>query len=99
MDLLAIRYRYEAPEATQRDAHRPAHREWLRGQLADGIVVSAGAFGDGSGALILLDAAIAGGIDGARALLEGDPFVVEGLAHDIEVAEWSPVMGAFSDPA
>ncbi|MBD8505427.1 hypothetical protein HT102_02845 [Hoyosella sp. G463] len=99
MDLLAVRYTYEASEATQRDEHRPAHREWLRDRLADGIVVSAGAFGDGSGALILLDAERADGPTGARALLEGDPFVVEGLAHDIAVTEWSPVMGAFSDPA
>ena len=96
MDLLAIRYRYEPSESARRDEHRPAHREWLRGQLAEGVVVSSGAFGDGSGALILLDAGRAGGVEGARALLGSDPFVAQGLAHGIEVTEWSPVMGAFS---
>ncbi|GGC60250.1 hypothetical protein IEU95_05745 [Hoyosella rhizosphaerae] len=96
MKMFAVHYTYRADEAAARDEHRPAHRDWLRSLVEEDVVVSAGAFADGSGALILLNATAIPSVEAAHKVLADDPFAHAHLAHDVSVREWSPVMGELS---
>ncbi|MCX5045892.1 YciI family protein [Aldersonia sp. NBC_00410] len=94
MTLHTVHYTYAEPTAAGRDEHRPAHRAWLAALLEQGIVVSAGAYADGTGALILIEGTDA---EAVRNLLDADPFLVEQLVADVRINEWRPAMGAFAD--
>jgi uncharacterized protein YciI len=93
MSLFTVHYTYAETTTAGRDEHRPAHRDWLRSLLEQGTVVSAGAYQDGTGALILIEGT---GTDSVRSLLDADPFVIEDLVEEIRIHEWRPAMGAFS---
>jgi uncharacterized protein YciI len=94
MSVFAVLYSYAESEAAGRDAHRPAHRAWLRGLLDRGIVLSSGAYADGSGALILIRAQDRAA---AEKLFTDDPFAQHNLVHESRIVEWKPIMGAFTD--
>ncbi|WP_068276408.1 YciI family protein [Aldersonia kunmingensis] len=93
MSLFTVHYTYAETTIAGRDEHRPAHRDWLRSLLDQGTVVSAGAYEDGTGALILIEGT---DTDSVRSLLDADPFVVEDLVDEIRVQRWQPALGAFS---
>ncbi|MEN0014442.1 MAG: YciI family protein [Solirubrobacteraceae bacterium] len=71
-------------------ALREAHLEWLGGLVADGVVIAAGRFEDGSGAGVL-----GAGSDAAALLkdFDADPYVVGGVASYAEVATFPAAMG------
>lgn len=94
MPIFAVHYTYAEANATGRDEHRPAHRQWLRDLLGQHIVLSSGAYPDGSGALILLSLP---DIDAAERLLSQDPFALAGVVDGVRIVEWRPVMGAFAE--
>ncbi|QUX28094.1 hypothetical protein KGD83_22940 [Nocardiopsis akebiae] len=93
MAIFAVTYTYAPDSAAARDEHRPAHREYLAAQDAN---LCSGPFGpqDAPGALLLLRA---GSRDEAVALTEKDPFRVQGLVSEVDVKEWSPVLGPLSE--
>ena len=96
MSIFAVEYVYDAGSAELRNEHRPAHREWLQ-QLADqGRVLSAGAFADGAGALLLV---VAEDEAGLHELLKQDPFAVAGAISGMKTTAWKPAIGAFADHA
>jgi uncharacterized protein YciI len=96
--MFAVEYTYSPATATGRDTHRAEHRAWLRERVEEGVCVSAGAYADGSGALLLFALDAATDEDALRALLTEDPFVIEGLVEAVRVNVWKPAMGALSAP-
>lgn len=95
--MFAVEYTYSGEHAEARLEARPAHRSWLSGLVSTGIVISAGAFADGTGALLLISADKVGDINALRKLLADDPFETGGFIRSAKIREWSPVLGAFSD--
>lgn len=93
MPLFAVTYRYEAVQTEEREANKPAHREWLSEQVQAGSIRTVGPFVDGSGALLLVEAA---DLVAARDLVAGDPHCLKGMVSEITVREWKPVVGALA---
>ncbi|MGW4246163.1 YciI family protein [Nocardia sp. NPDC004722] len=92
MAVFAVHYVYSDATAPARDIHRPDHRAWLNGLVDEGTVLTSGPYPDGSGALILVQAA---DLATVTELFEKDPFNREGLLTDKRIVEWLPTMGAF----
>jgi uncharacterized protein YciI len=69
--IIAVEYRFVAEANERRLAARPAHREWLMGLRADGRLVQAGPFADGTSSLLVFDVADQAELD---ALLVADPY-------------------------
>ncbi|MFN3600388.1 MAG: YciI family protein [Dietzia sp.] len=93
MPLFAVNYRYEAEQTPDRDANKPAHREWLSARVDEGTIRSVGPYTDGSGALLIVEAA---DTDAARTLVAADPHCLRGLVSEVTVREWMPVFGALA---
>lgn len=76
--------------AEARMAHRPAHREYLREQVAQGKLLMAGPFADESGGLIIFEAE-----DDAEVgeIMANDPFTTEGVFATTEIRPWTLVAG------
>ena len=96
MSIFAVEYVYEAGSDELRNEHRPAHRAWLQQLADDGRVLSAGAFADGAGALLLM---VADDESELLTLLKQDPFAVAGAISGMKTTAWKPAIGAFADPA
>lgn len=94
MNVFAVEYVYSPQASLIRDEHRPAHRRWLLEQEREGCVLSAGAYADGTGALLLVQADSEGVVS---EMLEQDPFAIEGGIAGVTIAKWKPVIGAFAD--
>ena len=77
------------PDAAKASELRPTHRQYLRELLGRGQLVAAGPFGDGSGALIVYEAASA---EEAEGLLRGDPFHAAGVFVRWQLRPWSPAL-------
>jgi uncharacterized protein YciI len=90
MPFFAVTYRYEAAQTEEREANKPAHREWLAARVEDGAVRTVGPFVDGSGALLVVEA---DDDEAARALVGSDPHCVKGMVSQLTVREWLPVYG------
>lgn len=90
MPYFAVTYRYEAAQTEVREANKPAHREWLTARVEEGAIRSVGPFVDGSGALLVVDAADR---EAAASLVAEDPHQVRGLVSETTVREWFPVFG------
>lgn len=90
MSLFAVTYRYEAAQTEDREANKPAHREWLAARVEDGAIRTVGPFLDGSGALLVVEAH---NDEAARALVAGDPHCIKGLVSEVTVREWMAVYG------
>ena len=71
------------------EAVRPVHRQYLTQLKAKGQLAVAGPFTDGSGALIVYEAASAAE---AEQLLEADPFHHNGIFLRYVLRPWNPVM-------
>ncbi|TLM74122.1 YciI family protein [Pseudarthrobacter sp. NamB4] len=90
MTVFAVEYVYAAESAEERNAVRPAHREWTAGLAQDGAILASGPYGDGAGALLIFKAA-----DGAalNSILKQDPFAAAGVIAGTRITEWSPITG------
>jgi uncharacterized protein YciI len=71
------------------DAIRPVHRQYLATLKANGQLAASGPFTDGSGALIVYEAASA---EEAEALLKGDPFHANGIFLRWQLRAWNTVI-------
>ena len=70
---------------------RPAHRAHLKDLYDQGSLLASGPRGDGALLLLTADSE-----EGARALLENDPFIVSGIVIDVDLAPWTVVYGPWS---
>ena len=96
MTVFAVEYVYDAESAAVRDEHRPAHRAWAAELAEQGTVLASGPYADGSGALILVNAADENELN---AILKQDPYAVaQGLAG-IRTSAWNPVIGLLAEHA
>ncbi len=93
MPLFAVTYRYEPAQSEQREENKPAHRAWLAEQVGAGSIRSVGPFVDGSGALLVVEAA---DLAAARALVADDPHCLRGMVSAVTVREWRPVFGVLA---
>ena len=94
MTVFAVHYRY-VDQSEVVTANRPAHRDFLRGLLEEGIVLAAGAYTDGpAGALLIFRGDSAEQIAG---LLADDPFQQLGLVQDYQIRPWGQAMGPWAD--
>jgi uncharacterized protein len=84
---------YDAPDAKEkRPQHRPAHLRHLEPLAAAGTVLLAGPFTDGSGSLIVVDAASRAAV---WELVARDPYVTNGVFNRVEV---KPFLQVFPPP-
>lgn len=73
------------------DRVRPAHREYLSKLFAEGKLLLAGPYVDGSGASIVYEAE---SIEAAHDLAKGDPFHSEGVFKHYDLKEWKVVFAS-----
>jgi uncharacterized protein YciI len=71
---------------------RPRHREYLAKLAEDGSVAVAGPLGDDSGGVMLIQAEDAAAL---QAVLDTDPYHLEGALESRTVREYKPVLGAW----
>ena len=71
------------------DEVRPIHRQYLFSLKDKGQLAASGPFVDGSGALIVYEAASA---EEAEKLLRGDPFHAGGIFLKWQIRPWNTVM-------
>jgi uncharacterized protein YciI len=76
-------------DADKVQAIRPVHREYLAGLRERGQLIAAGPFCDGSGALIVYEAASS---QEAEKLVQGDPFFQSGILQKFVLRPWNPVI-------
>lgn len=90
----ATTYRY-IDDAEKVNEIRPIHREYLAGLTDRGELQVSGPYagGEPGGALLVFVAETEAKV---RALIDGDPFVREGLVTEITVREWNPVAGVLA---
>jgi uncharacterized protein len=74
------------------DQTRPAHLEWLEGEVAAGRILLAGRLEDQSGAVLITGDMSA---DDAQDIVDRDPYTQTGVARYVRVA----FNGAFRAPA
>ena len=72
-------------------ATRPRHREYLQRLLAEGKLVASGPWADGTGALVIYEAADE---EEVRGLLDADPYAAAGVIADRQIKEWNRVFAA-----
>jgi uncharacterized protein YciI len=68
---------------------RPTHRQYLAVLKAKGQIAATGPFTDGSGALIVYEAAT---MEEAESFLKADPFNAAGIFLKYVIRPWNPVM-------
>jgi uncharacterized protein YciI len=71
------------------DEVRPVHRQYLASLKEKGQIAATGPFTDGSGALIIYEAATK---EEAESLLKNDPFNAAGIFVKYVIRPWNPVM-------
>lgn len=93
MGTFAVTYSYSAATSAGRDAHRPRHVEFLQEQFDGGRLVKSGPFGPGEdpGALLIIEADSKAD---AEALMDRDPFYLNGLVEQRSIRQWNVVFGA-----
>lgn len=69
---------------------RPVHREYLASLVSSGKLFNSGPFPDGSGALIIYEAA---DLAEAQVILANDPFSKNGIISGASLKEWKIVIG------
>ena len=69
---------------------RPRHREYLQRLLSEGRLHASGPWADGTGALLIYEAADEAEV---RSLLETDPYTAAGVIADAQIKEWNQVYG------
>jgi uncharacterized protein YciI len=96
MTVFAVEYVYDAESGQVRDAHRPAHREWLTALAGEGVLLTSGPYSDGAGALLIFKAADDAALSD---LLQQDPFAAAQVISAIRITEWNPIIGLLSEHA
>ncbi|WP_426998796.1 YciI family protein [Pseudarthrobacter sp. N5] len=96
MTVFAVEYVYDAESEDARNAHRPAHREWLAGLADEGVLLSSGPYGDGAGALLIFKATDEFALGH---VLQQDPFAAAQGIAGIRITEWNPVIGLLAGHA
>ncbi len=94
MNLFIITYSH--PDIVGWQQHLMAHIGWLQDRLADGSLIASGPFRDDAAtheAMLIMQAASA---EAAQALIETDPFMIEGLVAGLSIRAWDPIFGAFN---
>lgn len=93
MGTFAVTYAYSAATSAGRDTHRPRHVEFLQEQFDGGWLVKSGPFGPGEdpGALLIIEADSKAD---AEALMDQDPFYLNGLVEQRSIRQWNVVFGA-----
>lgn len=89
-----VQYRFTAGSEGDRSLALSEHVAWLNTELADGFIVAAGAWEDGTGALILVHCA--GTAETVRARMQADPFYHQGFIETVQVVAWHPALGSFA---
>jgi len=80
----------DGPEGeVKRKVLRPAHLERLKRLESEGKLVLAGPFADRSGSLIIIEA---DSIEEARAFIQKDPYVEQGVFEKVEVRPFTLVL-------
>lgn len=87
MAIFAVTYRY-SDDVAARDAHRPAHREFLGAQ--DWVLLS-GPLSEPAGALIIVAAK---DLAEAEERMAKDPFLAEGVVVERTIRGYSPLQGS-----
>ena len=91
MAIFALTYRY-ADDPETLDLHRPAHREYVRSLVGNGVIASGPlATSQGPGALIICEGADEAGLVD---MMDLDPFWIEGLIAQRDLAPWSILIGS-----
>ncbi len=80
---------FDYADAELRAEVRPRHLDYLRELHARGELVEAGPFEDGAGALIVYEAADEAA---AQALVDADPYSVEGVMTGARLRAWNVVL-------
>lgn len=70
---------------------RSAHRDYLRDLHAEGRLITAGPWGDDSGALLVYDCPDEATV---RAIVAADPYLVAGVVSVRSLREWTPILPA-----
>jgi uncharacterized protein len=93
MPTFAVTYQYAAGSAEVRDEHRPRHVAFLQSQFDGGRLLTSGPFGpaEDPGALLIF-----AGEDKAQveALVNQDPFHLNGLVAERQIRQWNIFFGA-----
>jgi uncharacterized protein YciI len=93
MPVFAVQYSYVDDPARVTE-HRPAHRDFLRELLDQGVVLAAGAYTDGpAGALLVFRGDSEEQIAG---ILKDDPFQQLDLVADCTIRAWGQAMGPWA---
>lgn len=87
MAWFVLEMRYVDNDARQRARER--HLEYLRGLAADGRLVAAGPWVEGSGSLTVYEVPA---LEDAQALVDGDPYVTDGVTEVLSLRAWRPVV-------
>lgn len=92
MGFYVIEYRYPSDLKNLVEDFRPAHRTYMRALEKEGRLVASGFLSDASfeGGMVILRADSA---HDANALVENDPFYLNGLMEDLKVRRWTPTLG------
>ncbi|MHA6792060.1 YciI family protein [Pseudonocardia bannensis] len=75
------------------DRARGAHAAYLKEQVAAGLVRVAGPFEDGTGGVLVAEVADQAEL---KSLLDGDPYVAQGVVVDSQIYPFKPVLGALA---
>ncbi|HEY6738394.1 MAG TPA: YciI family protein [Actinopolymorphaceae bacterium] len=77
------------PERNERRLEiRPKHRDYLRSLREQSKLVTAGPWGDDSGALLVYQVADEAEL---RSILEADPYTPEDVYDIVQIKEWKPL--------
>lgn len=92
MAIFAVTYHYVSDDDAI-NAHRPVHREYLRSLLDGGGLLAAGPTTGRQtpSAQLIFEAESA---EEVNALLDADPFVLEGVVTSREIYEWNVALGS-----
>ncbi|WP_427895395.1 YciI family protein [Kribbella sp. GL6] len=88
MAQFVVQLRFDVSETDRRLEVRPAHREYLASLREAGKLVAAGPFPDGTGALLVYDAADEAEV---RDILAKDPYTPANIYEIATLAEWQPL--------
>ena len=93
MGTFTVTYAYAADSSAGRDEHRPRHVQFLQRQFDDGTLVKSGPFGpeEDPGALLIIEA---GSKADVEALMNQDPFYLNGLVEQRSIRQWNVFFGA-----
>ena len=89
--IFAVTYFY-TPDVVLQDATRPAHLAHLRGLVDAGTLVASGPWApaDAHGGLLLFRADDRAAV---QAIVDQDPFTIQGVVATSEIREWVPLLG------